>query len=92
MAEPSDTDRLLERLAHAFDPAGWKGSSLVIGLVVFAVVLTLTVVQRALVAESTAGWVMTGIHGAIVAAIVPALSIRTVREWRSRQASSGVPE
>ena len=91
-AAPSDPDRLLEGIAHAFDPAGWKGRSLALGLVVFALVLGLTVVQRALVAESTAGWVMTGIHGAIVAVIVPALSWRTVREWRARQAPSGVPE
>jgi hypothetical protein len=90
-----DTERTIERLAHAFTPAEWSGPALVIGIVVFAAVLVLTVVQRALVVDSAVGWAFTTIHGAIVVVIVPLLSVRTVREWRALradQASIGVPE
>jgi hypothetical protein len=97
MGERPDTDRVLERVAHALDPAGWKGPSVAVGLVVFAGVLALTVVQRALVADSTTAWILTALHGAVVVVVVPALSWRTVREWRARrarpdQAPSGAPE
>jgi hypothetical protein len=82
----------IDRLAHAFDPARWTRRWLVIGIVVFAGVAVLTVVQRALIAEGTAGWVVTAVHGAVVVLVVPALVFRTVREWRAVQTSSRVPE
>ena len=75
-------ERTLDRLAHAFTPAGWKWRSLVAAIVVFAVVATVTVIQRALFAGSAMGWVFTGVHGVIVLVGVPALSIRAVRDWR----------
>ena len=68
------------------NPSGWKGRSLAIMIVVFAVVLSVTVIQRALVADTTSEWVLTGIHGALVAAIIPLLALRAVRDWRAAQA------
>ncbi len=90
-AEQQGAEKTIDRIAHAFNPAEWRGRSLVIAIAVFVVVATVTVVQRALVAESTMGWVITGIHGALVVVGVPALVVRAVREWRAAQAS-GVPE
>ncbi|MEQ8840737.1 MAG: hypothetical protein RIB98_07125 [Acidimicrobiales bacterium] len=84
-------DETLDRIAHAFNPAEWRGRSLVIAIVVFVFVAVVTVVQRALVSDSTMAWVITGIHGALVAVVVPLLVRRTVREWRAAQ-PSGVPE
>ena len=82
--------RTLERLAHAFTPAQWTGRGLVVAIIVFAAVGAITVVQRALVADSTVGWVVTGVHGLVVAIVVPVLSVRAVREWR-RARQSGRP-
>ncbi len=82
-----DAGRAIERLAHALTPAEWSGPSLVVGVVVLATVLAVTVVQRAMVADSTVEWVVTSIHGLIVAAIVPLLSIRAVNQWRERRAA-----
>jgi hypothetical protein len=81
-----DAEPTIERIAHAFSPAEWSGRWLAVSIVVFAVVATTTVVQRALLAEGTMGWIITATHGTIVAVVVPALAIRTVREWRARQA------
>jgi len=79
-------EHTIDRIAHAFTPAEWKGRSLAIAIVVFVIVATITVVQRALLADSATGWVITAIHGAIVVAAVPALSFRAVRDWRAAQA------
>ena len=76
-------EHTIDRIAHAFSPVEWKGRSLVIAIVVFVTVASLTVVQRALLADSATGWVVTSIHGAIVVVVVPLLTIRTVREWRA---------
>ena len=81
----SDPERTIDRVAHALTPAEWSGPSLAAGIVVLAAVLAVTVLQRALVAESTTEWAITAVHGLIVAAIVPVLSIRTVRQWRDRR-------
>ena len=86
------TERTVERIAHAFSPAEWTGRSLVLGSVVFAVVAAVTVVQRALVADSAVGWTITTIHALIAVVAVPVLVLRTAREWRAAQASIEVPE
>lgn len=78
-------EQTIDRIAHAFTPAEWKGRSLAIAIVVLITVATLTVVQRALLADSATGWVFTAVHGAIVVVAVPALSIRAVRDWRAAQ-------
>lgn len=85
-------ERTVERIAHAFSPAEWSGRSLVIGSVVFAIVAVVTVVQRALVATGVVGWTITLLHAALVVVVVPVLVRRTVRQWRSVQASIEVPE
>jgi hypothetical protein len=81
-------EQTIDRIAHAFSPVEWKGRSLAIAIVVFVAVATLTVVQRALLADGAMGWVITSIHGAIVVVVVPALTIRTVRDWRAAQPRS----
>ncbi len=86
--DPDSTERTIERLAHALTPAEWSGTSLAVGIVVLATVLTVTVVQRAMVADSTVEWVITSIHGLIVVAIVPLLSVRAVSQWRERRAAA----
>ena len=86
------TERTVARLAHAFTPAEWTRRWLVIMSIVFVAVAALTVVQRALVSDSPMAWTFTAVHGAIVAIAVPVLIVRTVREWREAQASTGVPE
>lgn len=85
-------DVVIARLAHAFTPAEWSGRSLVVAIVVFALVGGITVLQRALVADDTVGWIITALHGAVVVVGVPLLSVRAVREWRAAQPSMGVPE
>lgn len=80
-----DVESTIDRLAHAFTPAEWKRRSLVIASVVFVIVAALTVVQRALVADSTTGWVITGVHGAIVAIGVPSLIRYAWRDWTRAQ-------
>ena len=87
-------EQTIDRIAHAFSPAEWKGRSLAAVIVLFAVVAALSVLQRALLADSVMGWVITGIHGAIVVVVVPLLTRRAVREWRAAQPvqASGVPE
>ncbi len=67
-----DAEPTIERIAHAFSPAEWSGRWLAVAIIVFAVVATTTVVQRALLAEGTMGWIITAIHGTIVAVVVPA--------------------
>lgn len=84
-------EQTIDRIAHAFSPARWEGRWLAVAIVVFVAVASLTVVQRALLADSAMGWVFTAVHGAIVAVVVPLLTIRTVREWRAAQ-PTGVPE
>lgn len=78
-----DPEKTIDRVAHAFNPAEWRGWSLAIAIVVFAAVLSVTVIQRALVADTTSEWVLTGIHGTIVAALIPVLTVRAVRDWRA---------
>jgi hypothetical protein len=90
--EQVGTERTIERLAHAFSPAEWSGRSLFLGSVVFAFVAVVTVVQRALVATGVVGWTITAIHVVLVVVVVPVLVRRTVRQWRSVQASIEVPE
>jgi hypothetical protein len=87
-------EQTIDRIAHAFSPAEWKWRSLVLAIVVFSAVAAITVVQRALFADSVMGWVFTAVHGAIVVVGVPVLSRRAVRDWRAAQADqpSGVPE
>ena len=80
-----DVESTIDRIAKAFDPSSWKRSSLVVVSVVFAVVAALTVVQRALVADSTVGWVITAINGAIVVVGVPLLIRRGWRDWEAAQ-------
>jgi len=75
----------IDRIAHAFTPAEWKGRSLAVAIVALVMVAALTVVQRALLADSAMGWVITAIHGTIVIVAVPALSMRAVRDWRAAQ-------
>jgi len=87
-----DPEQTIERIAHAFDPSGWKKRSLVVASALLPVVLGVTVVQRAIVADSTAEWVLVALHGVAVAVIVPLLLRRTWREWRLAQAEIGVPE
>ncbi len=82
-------EQTIDRIAHAFNPVEWKGRSLAIAIVVFVLVASLTVVQRALLADSAMGWVFTAVHAAIVLAVVPLLTIRTVREWRAARALAG---
>lgn len=84
----------IDRIAHAFDPARWKGRSLVVAIVVFVLIGVLIVVQRALLADDLTGWIITGIHAVIVVVAVPLLCRRAVRDWRAvnRPQPSGVPE
>jgi len=86
--DPGDQSRNIERLAHALTPAEWSGPALGVGIVVLATVLGVTVLQRALVSDSATEWAITIVHGLIVAAIVPLLSVRAVREWRARRPES----
>ena len=87
-------EQTIDRIAHAFSPTEWKGRSLAAVIVAFATIASLTVVQRALLAEGVTGWVITAIHGVIVVIVVPLLARRAVREWRAAQSPqpSGVPE
>lgn len=87
-----DPEQTIERIAHAFDPSGWKRRSLVVASVLLPLVLTITVVQRAIVADAAAEWVLVGLHGMAVVVLVPLLLRRTWREWRKAQAEIGVPE
>ena len=87
----SDRARTIERLAHAFDPVQWSRRSLVVASVALPIVLGTTVVQRAIVADSAAEWVITAVHGVLVAIAVPLLLRRVWRE-RDGQAPMGVPE
>jgi len=90
--EPPAAARIVDRLAHAFSPAEWSRRSLVVASIVFVVVATTTVVQRALVARGAVGWAITVAHALIVAIVVPLLIVRAGREWRAAQASMDVPE
>ena len=78
-----DPEQTIDRLAHAFDPSGWKKRNLVIASVAFPLVLAVTVLQRALVSDNPAEWTITGIHAAICVVIVPLLLRYTWREWRA---------
>jgi hypothetical protein len=84
---PDDTT--MERLAHALTPWEWRGRTLALLIVVFAVVAAVTVVQRALVAEGAVGWTFVGVHTAVATLAVGGLSIRAVRRWR-RLRSAGL--
>ena len=78
-----DPAQTINRLAHAFDPSGWKKRNLVLVSVAFPSVLAMTVLQRALVADSTAAWAITAIHGLICVVLVPLLLRSTWRNWRA---------
>ena len=78
----ADPEETIDRLAHAFTPAEWKGRNLAMGILLLAGVLTVTVIQRALVADTTTEWLITGVHALIVVILVPVLSVKTLREWR----------
>ena len=87
-----DPEETISRIAHAFDPSGWKRRSLVVASIVLPVVLGITVLQRAIVADSTTEWVITALHGAAVVVIVPVLLRIAWRDWRAAQTEIGVPE
>lgn len=87
-----DPEETIGRIAHAFDPSGWKRRSLVVASIVLPIVLGITVLQRALVADSTTEWVITALHGAAVVVIVPVLLRIAWRDWHAAQAEIGVPE
>jgi hypothetical protein len=78
-----DSAQTIDRLAHAFDPSGWKKRNLMLASVAFPIVLAVTVLQRALVADSTAAWAITAIHGLICVVLVPLLLRSTWRSWRA---------
>lgn len=78
-----DPAQTIDRLAHAFDPSGWKKRNLVLASVAFPSVLAVTVLQRALVAESSAAWAITAVHGLICVVLVPLLFRSTWRNWRA---------
>jgi hypothetical protein len=77
-----DPAQTIDRLAHAFDPSGWKKRNLVLASVAFPSVLAVTVLQRALVADSSAAWAITTVHGLICVVLVPLLLRSTWRSWR----------
>ena len=76
---------MLDRIAHAFSPAEWTGRWLVVGIVAFALVAVITVVQRALLADGPVGWAITAVHALVVVVVVPLLTVRTVRQWKARR-------
>ena len=78
-----DPEETISRIAHAFDPSGWKKRSLVVASVILPIVLGVTVVQRAIVADSTAEWVITSLHGLAVVLVVPWLLRSAWRDWRA---------
>ena len=78
-----DPAQTIDRLAHAFDPSGWKKRNLMLASVAFPSVLAVTVLQRALVADSTAAWAITAIHGLICVVLVLLLLRSTWRSWRA---------
>lgn len=80
-----DPEETIGRIAHAFDPSGWKRRSLVIASVVLPFVLAITVLQRAIVADSGAEWLLVGLHGVAVAVIVPLLLRIAWRDWNAAQ-------
>ena len=84
--ESVDSEQLIDRIAHAFSPAEWSGRWLAAVIVVFAAVAVMTVVQRALITDGAMGWIITSIHGLIVVVVVPVLTVKTIREWRTAQA------
>ena len=75
-------EQTIDRLAHAFDPSGWKKRNLIVASVAFPFVLAVTVLQRALVADSPAEWVLVALHGLAVAVVVPLLLRIAWRDWR----------
>ena len=83
--DPEDT---IARIAHAFDPSGWKKRNLVIASIALPFVLGITVVQRAIVADSTTEWVITTVHGTAVVLVVPWLLRVGWRDWNAAQASA----
>lgn len=87
-----DPDVTINRIAHAFDPRGWKKRSLVLASIALPFVLGVTVLQRAIVADSTTEWIITTLHGLAVVVIVPLLLRLAWRDWRAAQAEIGVPE
>ncbi len=87
-----DPEETIRAVAHAFDPSRWQKRSLVIASALLPVVLGVTVLQRALVADSAAEWALVALHGATVVVIVPLLLRLAWRDWRGAQAEIGVPE
>jgi hypothetical protein len=86
--DPDAVGQMVDLIAHAFSPVEWSGRWLSVVSVVFVAVTTLTVAQRALVADSATGWAITAIHGAIVLVVVPLLLGRTWREWVAARSES----
>ncbi len=78
-----DPEQTIDRLARAFDPSGWKRRNLIVASVAFPFVLAVSVLQRALVSDNTAEWMITTVHGLICVVIVPLLLGHTWREWRA---------
>ncbi|MEM9204027.1 MAG: hypothetical protein AAGC53_20495 [Actinomycetota bacterium] len=81
----TDPDVTINRIAHAFDPRGWKKRSLVLASIALPFVLGITVLQRAIVADSTTEWAITTLHGLAVVVIVPLLLRIAWRDWRAAQ-------
>ena len=79
------TERTIERIAHALTPWEWSGRALAIGIGALVLVTSITVLQRALVADTATEWIVTGVHALVVAVVVPLLSVRAVRRWRRLQ-------
>lgn len=80
-----DPEETISTIAHAFDPSGWQKRSLVVASAVLPLVLGVTVLQRAIVADSAAEWVLVGLHGLAVAVVVPVLLRLAWRDWRAAQ-------
>ena len=81
-----DPEETIGRIAHAFDPSGWQKRTLVVASVLLPIVLAVTVLQRAIVADSGAEWTLVVLHGAAVVVIVPLLLRVAWRDWRTAQA------
>ena len=82
-----DPEETISKIAHAFDPSGWQKRSLVIASALLPIVLGVTVLQRALVADSLAEWVLVALHGLAVAVVVPLLLRIAWRDWRAARGS-----
>ena len=82
-----DPEETIGRIAHAFDPSGWQKRSLVVASVLLPIVLAVTVLQRAIVADSGVEWTLVVLHGAAVVVIVPLLLRVAWRDWHLHNAA-----